>query len=160
MPAKSSHRKIITFTLIVIVATFPISWILYNRAKKVETEINEYQELQQSREAENALIEESEEPIDERSLMEGLIVKRLKVPVATNSQEAHIDVYWRSDFEAYLVIKNLPPIRSGERYEVFSVNGNRQKSLGVYSSPSGKTLIVKSQGALMTDDYNIRVVKN
>ena len=120
--------------------------------------MNQYQENAQAAEEEEEIVQE-DEPADEKSLMESLLLKRLEIPVRTNEQEAKIDVYWHTNSEAFLVIKNLPKLQPGEQYEVLSINGEQQSSLGFYSSPPGGTLIVKSKKALMTDSYNIRIVE-
>ena len=39
---------------------FPISWMLYNRAKKVENEVNQYQENAQAAEEEEEIVQKDE----------------------------------------------------------------------------------------------------
>jgi hypothetical protein len=147
---RASKRWVITVATLLMLAMFPAAWLLIKKTTLVK-ELTKYNDP-----AEQTNEEDVSEPGS--ALIESFIIKEFNVKIPNQPKAAKFKVYWQAE-SIYLLIDSLEKLPLGERYEVWSVAGTNRNSLGFFDAPAGRPLIIKAEKANMTDDYDIKIIK-
>ncbi len=152
---KPRHRRTIFLVSILVLAMFPTAYFLYQKTGEIKDSFKQYE----------APVDDDIEPpgepeiINEQTLKQDLIINRISIPLANQKEHATVDVYWHSSSTLYLLIKELPLLPPGEKYQVWSVSGNDRSNLGIFNPPRDGKLIIRTEKELMTNTYDITIVK-
>jgi hypothetical protein len=151
-----SKRLIVTIATLIALAMFPVAYLLNKKKNEVITEHKKFKETIEG--METLEDEEYDDNSTKLSLTERFVIKESAIVLPATKDTAIIKVVWQSE-NIYLLIKSLSKLPVGEKYEVWSIAGGKRTSLGLFDAPAGNQLIIKAEKANMTDDYDIKVVK-
>ena len=148
-----SRRKLITLVAILVLAMFPLAFWLNKKAGQVKQQVEDFQQLER-------MNEEEATPVGEPPPAEGIVINELTIPLAHQDTPAVIKVYWQPDENAAtLLITQLAKLPAGEKYQVWGTRNGTRRSLGLYDLRGSDRLVVPVEKALMTDGYEITVMK-
>lgn len=146
-----SKRWVITITTLLMLAMFPVAWLLHKKTNEVKADLAKYNDPFEQ-------IDEEDTGEAKSSLNQSFVVKDLSIKLPGQEKAATIKVYWQAE-NIYLLIDSLSKLPVGERYEVWSIAGGKRSSLGLFDAPGDDHLIIKAENASMTDNYDIKIVK-
>jgi len=130
---------------------FPVAWLLYKKTNDVKAELAKYNEPYEQTDEEDT---GEAKPI----LTQSFVVKELSIALPNQAKPATIKVYWQAE-NIYLLIDSLSKLPVNEKYEVWSIAGGKRNSLGLFDAPGDNPLIIKTENASMTDNYDIKIIK-
>ena len=147
-------RRVITFAVMVMLAAFPIAWLLYDKANKVKAELARYQQPEEPTEE----LPDDQTTPEEKKFTETLLYNRINISLPNQPKSAMIEVYWHSTTSAYLLIRDLPKLQPGEKFNVWTIAGNKRTSLGLFDAPINGRLIIKAEDVAMSNTYDVKIV--
>ena len=146
-------RWVVAASIILILGCGAILYTLYQKNERLKNEMakrkNNIEKLDnKSKRLENELIDDN------------MKKQQVKFETPGNAIPPSINVYWDStSTDAYLVVKDLTPLPTGQKYHLWAIIKNEHKSLGLFDAPTDDKLILKMNNVQKADSFTITIEK-
>lgn len=150
----SSMRWAIAASVGLLIATTSFIYFLYTKNNELNDRIAQSKETLDQIDAKNRQLERLTIP-------DNYTIKEVKATLPQQTVPASIKVYWDStNTHVYLVIRDLEKLPGGQKYQLWSVSGEKRSSLGLFDAPiNDDKLILKVNNSQAADAFAISIVK-
>jgi anti-sigma-K factor RskA len=142
----------IAVCIVLLLGFITFIYILYNRNQQLQTDIA------QTRQKLND-IDQKRQAFEETVLPNSSVAKPVKV-IVPDAVPATINVFWDStNKHVYLVIRDLTPLPTTEKYQLWSITKGKSTSMGLFDAPTDEKLILRLNNAQDAEAFAISIAK-